>query len=256
MIEKRHKKACCSGVCRCRITTYDKKSETPRGHSLAAGAPKNSTSPNSEPVQYWPKWTGAELTLVPQSGWPHPILDNLPDRLGAFDVYKLLVQAAVEVGQAVGIEAELGEHRAVQVLDVEPVLDRGAAQLVGLAHACAALDAAAGQPHGEAVSVVVAAGALGILGSWLAAELAAPDDQRLVKQAAPLQVLDQAGDRLVDMAGVLGMIGDDVVVGVPVVVIVRTARVDLIEWTNAMSSPQAARCGKTSEMYLPHWPCW
>ncbi len=36
------------------------------------------------------------------------------------------MQAAVEVGQAVGIEAELGEHRGVKVLDVEPVLDRGA----------------------------------------------------------------------------------------------------------------------------------
>src|SRR5208337_5192540 len=103
----------------------------------------------------------------------------------------------------------------------------GAAQLVGLAHARAPLDAAAGQPHGEAVRVVVAAGALGKLGSWLAAELASPDDQRLVKQTALLQVLDQAGDRLVGVAGVLGMIGDDVVVSVPVVVIVRAARVDL-----------------------------
>ena len=85
----------------------------------------------------------------------------------------------------------------MQVLDVEAVLDGGAAQLVGLADADAALDAAAGHPHGEAVGVVVAAGALGVLGGRLPAELAAPDDQRLVEQAAALQVLEQAGDRLV-----------------------------------------------------------
>ena len=36
-----------------------------------------------------------------------------------------------------------------------------------------------------------------------AAELAAPEDQRVVEQAPRLQVLEQAGDRLVDLAGVL-----------------------------------------------------
>ena len=43
-----------------------------------------------------------------------PTSDNLPDRLGPFDADELLVQAAVEVGQAVGIEAELGEHRGTE----------------------------------------------------------------------------------------------------------------------------------------------
>ena len=91
----------------------------------------------------------------------------------------------------------------MQVLDVEAVLDGGAAEFVGLADADAALDAAAGHPHREAVGVVVAAGALGVLGGRLPAELAAPDDERLVEQAAPLEVLEQAGDRLVGVAGVL-----------------------------------------------------
>ena len=56
-------------------------------------------------------------------------------------------------------------------------------------------DAAAGQPHGEAVGVVVAA--VRPLGGRRAAELAAPDHQRVVEQAARLQVVQQAGDRLV-----------------------------------------------------------
>ena len=90
----------------------------------------------------------------------------------------------------------------MQVLDVEAVADGGCAEFVGLADADAALDAAAGHPHGEAVGVVIAAGAVGVLGRRLPAELAAPDHQRLVEQAAPFQVLEQAGDRLVGAAGV------------------------------------------------------
>ena len=50
--------------------------------------------------------------------------DDLPDRLGPFDADELLVQPAVEVGEAVGVQAKLGEDRGVEVLDVEPVLDR------------------------------------------------------------------------------------------------------------------------------------
>ena len=125
----------------------------------------------------------------------------------------------------------------MQVLDVEPVVDGGAAQLVGLADADAPLDAAAGHPHREAVGVVVAAGPLGVLGGRLAAELAAPDDQRLVEQAALLQVLEQAGDRLVGVAGVLGVVGDHVGVGVPVVVVVGAAGVDLDEPHAALDQP-------------------
>ena len=94
-------------------------------------------------------------------------------------------------------------------------LHGGAAQLVGLADADAALDAAAGQPHREAVGVVVAAGALGVLGRRLPAELAAPDDQRRVEQAALLQVLEQPGDRLVGLAGVLVVVLDQVACGRP-----------------------------------------
>src|SRR5437764_1500242 len=130
------------------------------------------------------------------------------DRLGPFDPDELLVQAAVEVAQSVGVEAELMQDRSMEPLDMEPVRDGGAAELVGLADAGAPLDAAAGQPHREAVRVVISAGALLELGGGLAAELAPPDDQGLVEQAAALEVLDQPGDGLVGVAGVLGVVGD------------------------------------------------
>ena len=48
--------------------------------------------------------------------------------------------------------------------------------------------------------VVVAAVVAAALDHRRAAELAAPDDQRVVEQAARLQVVEQGGDRLVGVA--------------------------------------------------------
>ena len=78
----------------------------------------------------------------------------------------------------------------MEVVDVDRVLDGLEAELVGGAVDVAALDAAAGQPHGEAVVVVVAAVHLagvgagrGQLDGRRAAELAAPDDERVLEHA-------------------------------------------------------------------------
>ena len=81
------------------------------------------------------------------------------------------------------------------------------AEVVGLAVGDARLDAAAGQPDGEAARMMVAAVVVGgqrALAVDGAAELAAPDDQRVVEQAALLQVRDQRGGGLVDVAALAG----------------------------------------------------
>ena len=110
-------------------------------------------------------------------------MTTLPGHVGQPEV------AALEaVGQPLVVDAEQVQHRGVQVVDVDDVLDGVVAELVGRAVGDAALDAAAGQPDREALDVVVAAVALG---HRRAAELAAPDDQRVVEHAALLQVLDQ-----------------------------------------------------------------
>ena len=83
------------------------------------------------------------------------------------------------------VDAQQMKHRGVQVVDVDHVLDGVVAELVGLAVGDAGLDAAAGQPDGKALDVMVAAVALV---HRRAAELAAPDHQRVVQQAALLQV--------------------------------------------------------------------
>ena len=90
------------------------------------------------------------------------------------------------------------EDRGVEVVDVDGVLDDVVAEVVGLAVDDAGLDAAAGHPHGEAAAVVVAAVVVAgqrALAVDRPAELAAPDDQRVVEQAALLQVVDRARRR-------------------------------------------------------------
>ena len=73
------------------------------------------------------------------------------------------------------------------------------AELVAGAEAGAALDAGAGQPGHEGAAVVVAAGAA--LGERHSAELGRPDHQRVVEEAARLQVAEQGGDRPVHLVG-------------------------------------------------------
>ena len=75
------------------------------------------------------------------------------------------------------------QDRRVQVVDVDAVFDGVEAELVGFAERDARFDAAAGQPHRERVGVMVAAVVAAALDHRRAAELAAPDHQRVVQQA-------------------------------------------------------------------------
>ena len=63
----------------------------------------------------------------------------------------------------------------------------GDAVLVGRAVDDAALDAAAGEPGGEDLVMMLAAGVAGLLVVRGAAELGGPDDERVVEHAALLR---------------------------------------------------------------------
>src|SRR6266446_1090642 len=96
------------------------------------------------------------------------------------------------------------------------------AEGVGCAVDSAPLDAAARQPGREAPMIVVAAiDAAGIrarrrqLHGRRAAELAAPDDQRIVEHAALLEVLEQGADRLIALARQPAMVDFEVIVTIP-----------------------------------------
>ena len=80
--------------------------------------------------------------------------------------------------QLVRIEAEQMQRGGMDVGDVVAVLGGKNPQFVSRAVDDAALDAAAGQPATEAKGMMIAA--CGALAAWRAAELGAPDDQRLV----------------------------------------------------------------------------
>src|SRR5215204_2704319 len=78
------------------------------------------------------------------------------------------------------------------------------ADLIGCAMHIAALQAAARQPHGEAINVVIAPNGGPILAEWSAAEFAPPNHERIVEQAALLEVQHQSGAGLIGFAAKLG----------------------------------------------------
>ena len=94
------------------------------------------------------------------------------------------------------IDAHAVQDGRVEIVQVDRILDRAIAEIVGLAVDGAGLGAAAGHPHRETTRVVVAAilvraeAALAVDG---AAEFAAPDDERVIEQASLAQIADQGG---------------------------------------------------------------
>ena len=117
--------------------------------------------------------------------------------------------AALElVRQLLVVDAHEVQHGGVEVVDVDGVLHDVVAVVVGLAVDESRLDAAARRPQREAAAMVVAA--VVVLGELALAvdgapELAAPDDQRLVEQAALIQVFDQGGEGGVGAAAYRGV---------------------------------------------------
>src|SRR5947207_2850439 len=56
----------------------------------------------------------------------------------------------------------------------------------------------------------------GALGEGRPTELRVEDDQRVVEQAAPAEIAEQAGNRSIDLVRFAAMVARDAVVGVPV----------------------------------------
>ena len=111
----------------------------------------------------------------------------------ALDVGQAVVAALEAVGEPLVVEAEQVEDRGLEVVDVDLVASATLKPSSSVSPwVKPALDAAAGQEDREAVGewsrprTLAAGGAA--LAERRAAELAAPDDQRLVEQAALLQV--------------------------------------------------------------------
>src|SRR5262249_47360737 len=157
------------------------------------------------------------------------------------------IAAAISIRQLLVIQTEQVENGRVQVMDVDAVVDGVHAELVGRAVHQTALDAAAGQERGEAGMMVIAAG-LAILGGLSvrrAAEFAAPDDQGLIEQAAPLEVAEECRRRAVAVGAELAMAVIVVRVRIPGLVVLLAQIVDLHEADTALGQAASQQTGPT-----------
>ena len=87
-------------------------------------------------------------------------------------------------GEFFVLQTEEMQNRGVEIMHVGRIFGDAEAEFVGLAEGLTSFHAATGEPHGEGVDVMVAAGLVAVLAHGGAAKLAAPDDQRLFQQAA------------------------------------------------------------------------
>ena len=103
--------------------------------------------------------------------------------------------ARVEMGQPLVVDAELMQDRRLQVMHVDRLIDDMEPKVIGRSIAEAPLHPAAGQPHRVRLRMMIATEASAECGIVLdhrrASELATPDDERLVEQAASLEVRHQ-----------------------------------------------------------------
>src|SRR5215468_11817 len=84
---------------------------------------------------------------------------------------------------------------------------------------------------------VVIASSAAALDERQPAELAAPDDQRLVEQAAAFEIRQKGRDRLIGLPREAGVVGGDVHVAVPASFVFLAAGVDLDEAHAALDQP-------------------
>ena len=137
--------------------------------------------------------------------------------------------------QSPRIEPQLVQHRGVDVGHVVAVFDGEEAELIGRPVHDAALDSAAGHPHGEAKRMMVAA--VRALGPGRAAELGGPHDERFVQQAALLQVLESGRQSAYRPAQIGGVVRLQVAVRVPAAGAADAAVIDLHESHAAFHQP-------------------
>ena len=104
----------------------------------------------------------------------------------ARDVRQTEVPTLEEEGELRMVDAQAVQNRRLQVVNMDRIADDVVSKIIGLAEDRAWLHASAGHPHREATGMMIATVvgfrelALAVHG---AAELAAPDDKRVVEQA-------------------------------------------------------------------------
>ncbi len=120
----------------------------------------------------------------------------------------------------------------MQIVHVGLRFDSVKSKVVGCTDHLTAFDATAGHPHCEAIGVMVAT--VTFFGHGSASEFSAPDDERLIEHASPLQVLQQTGDWDIGLTTMHRVIVFDFAVRVP---FTTGARIELYEAHSAFHQP-------------------
>ncbi len=102
----------------------------------------------------------------PRSSWMRSSREDAPDRVLLLDAGHSHIQSLRLEGQPPVVDAQAVQDRRVHGVDMHRVFDDVVAEIVGLAVADAALDAAAGHPDGEAARMVIAAVVLRVRPPW------------------------------------------------------------------------------------------
>lgn len=134
------------------------------------------------------------------------------------DVGEAVVAALEFEGKLFVINSDEVEDGGVEVVDADGVFGDVVGVVVGFADGLAGLDAAAGEPHGEAAGVVVtteAGGGEAALAVNGASEFAAPDDERVIEKASLFEVGDEGSGSLIGFFATLGELFGETAVGVP-----------------------------------------
>ena len=128
--------------------------------------------------------------------------ESLSPHGAVFDAGQTLVQALEREGQLFVVDAQLVQDGGMQVADGHRILHDVVAEIVGLAVRYPTLDAAAGQPRGEAARMMIAAVIVAFqvaLAVDRTTEFAGKDHDRVVEQPTLFQVPQQRRGRLVDI---------------------------------------------------------
>jgi hypothetical protein len=131
------------------------------------------------------------------------------------DVRQTALHTIVFKSESFVLEPEQVENRRVEIVKRMNVLHGFLAEVVGRTVAHTRLHAGAGHPAGEAVRVVVAT-ERAFLKKRHAAELGAPDDERLLQQASRAEIADERGGGLVEDGRVDIVLFLERIVAVPV----------------------------------------
>ena len=152
-------------------------------------------------------------------------------------IRQALVAALMEVCQCLVIQAHQVQDCRVQVVQMDAVLNRFEPELIGGTVRHPSSDSGTGQPHGEAVGIVISPRRVLAFAEWHATELTAPDDQRFVQQPAFFKIRQQRSNRLIDFGTMSAVVLLDALVRVPGFFQMSAAGIQLHEAHAAFDEP-------------------